>query len=150
MISVKRIALFALLSLSACSIPESTSSTTTTDLYGESCSTMIDIWNDYLFTTNWIIDVWNENVNGVQDQVSLIRELAEIQDKFLNLDIKLDSLEAELAPNSQLSEPILRMKEITDDPTTFISQFLNPEIKNLRDGFRSHRETTLALVEGTC
>jgi len=111
---------------------------------------MIDIWNDYLFTTNWIIDVWNENVNGVQDQVSLIRELAEIQDKFLNLDIKLDSLEAELAPNSQLSEPILRMKEITDDPTTFISQFLNPEIKNLRDGFRSHRETTLALVEGTC
>ena len=150
MVIVKRIALLALLSLSACSIPESTSSTTTTDPYVENCSTMVDIWNDYLFTTNWIIDVWNENVNGVQDQVSLLRELAEIQDKFLNLDIKLDSLEAELAPNSQLSEPILRMKEITDDPTTFISQFLNPEIKNLRDGFRSHRETTLALVKGTC
>ena len=150
MVIVKRIALLALLSLSACSIPESTSSTTTTDPYVENCSTMVDIWNDYLFTTNWIIDVWNENVNGVQDQVSLLRELAEIQDKFLNLDIKLDSLEAELAPNSQLSEPILRMKEITGDPTTFISQFLNPEIKNLRDGFRSHRETTLALVKGTC
>jgi len=150
MISVKGIAVFALLSLSACSIPESTSSTTTTDPNGESCSTMIDIWNDYLFTTNWIIDVWNENVNGVQDQVSLLRELAEIQDKFLNLDIKLDSLEAELAPNSQLSEPILRMKEITDDPTTFISQYINPDVKNIRGGFSAHRETTLALVKGTC
>ena len=150
MIIVKRIALLALLSLSACSIPESTSSTTTTDPYVESCSTMVEIWNDYLFTTNWIVDVWSENVNGVQDQASLLRQLAEIHDKFLNLDIKLESLEAELAPDSQLSEPILRMKEITGNPTTFISQFLNPEIKNLRDGFRSHRETTLALIKGTC
>ena len=111
---------------------------------------MVGIWNDYLFTTNWIVDVWNENVNGVRDSTSLLLELGEIQDKFLNLDIQLDSLESKLAPNSQLAEPILRMKEITEDPTTFISQYLNPEIKNIRNGFRSHRETTLALVEDVC
>ncbi|CAB4633015.1 MAG: hypothetical protein F2612_02340 [Actinobacteria bacterium] len=150
MIFVKKITLLALLSLSACSIPESTSTTTTTDPNVENCSTMVGIWNDYLFTTNWIVDVWNENVNGVRDSTSLLLELGEIQDKFLNLDIQLDSLESKLAPNSQLAEPILRMKEITEDPTTFISQYLNPEIKNIRNGFRSHRETTLALVEDVC
>jgi len=150
MISIKRIALLALLSLSSCSIPESTSSTTTTDPYVENCSTMVEIWNDYLSATNRIVDVWNENVDGVQDSVSLFAELESIQDRFLNLDIELDSLEAELSPNSQLSEPILRMKEITDDPTTLISQYINPDVKNIRGGFSAHRETTLALIKGVC
>ena len=150
MIFFKKIALLAILSLSACSIPESTSSTTTTDPNAENCSTMVDIWNDYLFTTNWIVDVWNENVDGVQDSGSVLRQLGEIQDKFLNLDVQLDSLETKLAPNSQLSEPILRMREITDDPTTFISQYLDPDIDNVRNGFRSRRETTLSLIKNVC
>jgi hypothetical protein len=132
-------------SILGCSIPDSAATSTTTDPNEQNCSSIIEIWNEYLFTINWYVDLWNENINGVSDSSSVMLEMGSISDKLSALDDELQSLSKKVSSSGLLQRAISNMRRTTSDPGKFISEFeeIFPQVKQ-------DRQETLSIIESTC
>ncbi len=141
--------LFAVLALSttvsACTIPEATTETTVVNWHAQNCAKVVNVWNEFLFSINWFVTLWNENVNGVQDQTAVMMEMAQISDKLSGLDKELASVSDSATRSEILIDPIRKMRKVTSNPSQFFADF-----EDMFPTIKAEREEIIAVLQTSC